>query len=223
LSGIEVHLPQKDRLRYTNIFDVTLDGKRCLQWMASCPHTCIKNTGYWYEFYRNKPGDESYTPRYEVIFGWDSHQDIHLKCGSQPFGSYLRGHIKGCMAIRSSPQSEWQKPDISKVGDFITCQMYYTSNITREDYLPEMVEILKCGLLALLKLDLIGLDTQVYLEDHSHDWNSYLCHPFLPLQAEKILRVLLLPSEEVLRRFRTYSRYGKDYTDKEKALACFQI
>ena len=208
---------------YTDIFDARTGGKPCTQWMASSPSTKITNTGYWHDFWRGREGDKEYAPRREIILGDHSHDEMHEAHGTQPFGSYLRGHINGCMGIRTSPDAPIHKPDTSRWKPYITCQMYYTSNITREDYVPRMATILRDGLETMLAARLIDRDTKVYLENHCHDWNDYKCHPFVILTASQVIDAMNLPRAEAIYRLRAYSEYGTQHTDRARALSAFEL
>lgn len=112
---------------------------------------------------------------------------------------------------------EWfEKPEHLFPERWITCQQYYKSDKRLGvDFTFLQYKIDVYCLTRLLDGRWIKPSTKVYLEDHSHNWKAYLCHPFIVFEAETILEALNRP--DGLERFREYSKYGKEYDDVEKA------
>lgn len=191
----------------------------CFQWMVSCPGATM-DTGYYHGFYRGKPERVEYAPRCEILFSVDAHETTHERWGTQPFSSYLRGHINECMGA-SKGEKQFSKPIHLFPKRFITCQQYYKSDLKPgADFTPIQHRIDVYCLSRLLEEGWIKASTPVYLEDHSHDWKSYICHPFITVEAGKIVEALKRP--DGLDRFREYSKYGKEYDDIERAIRCFE-
>lgn len=203
------------------IFNVFIDHPdvrkgACNQWMVSCPGIAM-DTGYYHEFYRDKAGSVAYQPRCEILFSGDAHQSKHNLWGTQPFSSYLRGSTGGCMGVASG--EEWfEKPEHLFPERWITCQQYYKSDKRPGDFTYLQYKIDIYCLTRLLDGHWIKPSTKVYLEDHSHDWKAYICHPFIVFEAEEILEALNRP--DGLKRFREYSLYGKQYDERERAVRC---
>lgn len=233
-----VYIPQWQILSSGNMFDMHIikhhnpdyaEGA-IRSFMISCPGENML-TGYQHKFYRTKPDEVNFTPKCEILFGTlrkidggtESHDVTHEDVGTQPFGSYLRGHIN--MNYGIIVNENWITPDIEEFKPFITVQQYYKSDLMQGvDFLPQQVIITTYGLRKLLDSGLIKSNTMVNLEDHSHPWDRYICHPFVLIPAGKIVKIYdLFPKPEVLSRWRIFSEWGKTYTDKDKALNCFKI
>ncbi|MDP3353733.1 MAG: hypothetical protein Q8S44_08340 [Flavobacteriaceae bacterium] len=219
-----VYFPQWQNLTSRDMFNIIPEyiiGK-VKSFMISCPGENML-TGYNHSFYRQKVDEVIFKPRCEVLFGNESHDITHERIGTQPFGSYVRGHLDYSSGIIIN--GEWVSPDIDKSKHFVTVQQYYKSDLKPGiDFLPQQVDMTALAIRKLIDTGLISQETQVNLEDHSHPWDKYICQPFVLIPAKKIVDLYdKLPKHEVLSRWRIFSEYGKTYTNKDKALNCFNV
>jgi hypothetical protein len=220
----KISVPQHHVLSGSDIFNLSLAEGKVDQFMISTPEG-IHDTGYWHTWYRNTKDVPKVKPPFkcEVLFGVNktSHEQLHLKYGTQAFGSYLRGHINAGERIKI--KGEWVRPTKETVSfPFIVIQQYYRSDWRPKiDYLPTQLRMDRYGIAKMLEAEIIASDTMVYLEDHSWFWDQFICDPFCPVPAGKLAQFLNSPNAEL--KFREYSRYGKDYADLNKVLNLFQI
>lgn len=182
-----IHVLQRDKLVGPDIFSLSLDGKLVDILMVSCPGINM-STGYWEKFYKSRGGNREFTPRVEVIFGFGNHDPIHSNVGTQPFGSYYRGHV-----YRAS-EPEHAKSDSQRVGvDYVMFQNYWRSpHFPGKSFALEQAKIAYCGIKAMLRLGYFRPGTPLYLQDHSRPWDSYRLDPFWLVSAENAAQSFLL-------------------------------
>lgn len=182
-----IHVPQRDKLAGSDIFSLRLDGKLVDILMISCPGVNM-STGYWKKFYKIREGNRKFTPCVEVIFGLEKHDSVHEDVGTQPFGSYYRGHVYRA----SDPQHA--EDDNQRVGvDYVMFQNYWRSpHFPGKSFALEHAKIAYCGIRAMLKLGYIKPDTPIYLQDHSRSWGCYRLDQFWLMSAENATQAFLL-------------------------------
>lgn len=228
----ETYFPQWEYLDFTDIFNVKnvkainheMINVKVISFMISCPWQNML-TGYQHKFYRSKLDEVIYRPRCEILFGTniEPHDVTHEKFGTQPFGSYLRGHINLIFGI--IVDGKWITRNIDEFRPFITIQQYYKSDkMLGVDFLEQQLDITTFGIRKMLDVGLIYPKTLVNLENHSHPWDQYKCHPLIFIPAKKIVDLYdKLSRDKVMERWRTFAEYGISHVDKEKALRCFDI
>jgi len=215
LSSVKVSIPQKEVLQGEVICDLKINSFKVDQFMISVPNYNMI-TGYWHEFYRNREGSKEYSPRTELLFMTQnkSHELLHLNCGTQPFGSYLRGHIGDDQAHNIVIDGKIQKNQI--LGDCITIQQYYYS-VWRPNvnFFDMQVEMNKIGMTKLLESGYLQPDLKIYFENHSHPWEKYLCNPFFPMTALNVFKLMQLPIYELKQKWKVLAEFGTKHIDQE--------
>lgn len=210
-----ISFPQSNILSGKNIFDLKLNDKlKVTQFMISVPPYNMV-TGYWYDFYRNKVDKRNYSERVELLFGVPpmSHDEIHVAYGTQPFGSYLRGHIynNGFVSdkIRNYP--------FETKENVIIIQQYYKSNLRPNiNYLDTQVKMNKVGFMNLVDTAVMQKDDLIYFENHSHNWDEYICNPFYAITVCDWCKLFSLPLYELTKRWKVFADYGITHTDFTK-------
>lgn len=182
-----IHVPQRDKLAGSDIFSLKLDGKFVDILMISCPGVNM-STGYWKKFYKNMESNREFTPRVEVVFGIGRHEPVHSNMGTQPFGSYYRGHV-----FRVS-DPEHARDEGQRVGvDHVMTQNYWRSpHFPGKSFAFEQAKIAYCGIKTMLRLGYFKPDTQLYLQDHSRPWECYRLDQFSLVSAENAVQAFLL-------------------------------
>jgi len=187
-------------------------------WMVSCPPAWIK-TGYTGNFYKLSDEGKPFTPRVEVLFGnhIHDHNSIHVVRGTQPFGSYLRGHTNSGRELPEMfPQRNY---------DFIDIQHYYTSDLVLGDFTEDQVYMTYFGLKVLLQEGYIREEDPVLCFDKSWPIDKYLGEDvFLTPSVGDVLRLWKeTPYPEALRRWKRFAEWGKTYEDRSLALSFLKV
>lgn len=228
-----VHIPQKPYIEGSHIFDMKMEDPLLPKktdvkdlpwsdpvrtWMVSCPPAWIQ-TGYTGNFYKLSEEDKPFTPRVEVLFGnyIHDHNSIHVIRGTQPFGSYLRGHTNSGRELPETfPQRNY---------DFIDVQHYYKSDLVPGDFAEDQVYMTYFGLKILSQEGFIRTGDPVLCFDKSWPIDKYLGEDvFLTPSVEDILRFWEeTPYEEALHRWKRFSEWGKAYEDRSMALNFIRV
>lgn len=223
-----VYVPQRRHLKGDHFFNMTLDDPllpkktkvknapwdaRLFSWMVSCPPSWVK-TGYTGNFYKTGGEDKPFSPRIEILLGNFIHDhDITQKArGTQPFGSYLRGHVNTCRGLFPTD------PVLPKrTYNFFEVQHYYTSDKVHGDFTEDQVYQTYFGLKVLLQEGFIREDFQVFCFDKG--WGKYMSNPFITPSVGEIIRFWeKTPYAEALVRWKKFAKYGKTYSDADEAL-----
>jgi len=248
LQQQKIFIPQKQYLKGTNIFDLFINDPklqqpgRVGQFMISVPGFNICD-GYWNWFYKRKPEiPDNIELRSEILFGGnlESHDLVHLARGTQPFGSYLRGHV--LFDIKQFKEFEpnetfppfdhkmffykTKKMSYSDHEQHIVLQQYYQSHFHYPNacLLYPQLEITYRGLQTFLRSGYINESTLVDLKDHTWYWDRFIGDPTILIPAGKIINWFeSLSRKEVEIRFKEFWKYGKLHLDKTKALKCFEL
>lgn len=224
----DVYVPQRKYLKGNHFFNMTLEDpllpkktkvknapwdNKLNTWMVSCPPAWLK-TGYTGNFYRFGDDDKAFTPRIEMLFGnyIHDHDIIHRMRGTQPFGSYLRGHLNSCKGFDGFAERTY---------NFLDIQHYYTSDRIQGDFTEDQVYMTYLGLKVLLFEGFIRPNFHVLCFDKSWPIDHYIVDDaFLTVSVKTILDFWeQTPYNATLERWRNFSNWGKTYTDKRLALS----
>jgi len=228
-----VKVPQRAYIRGDHLFNAVMDDPLLPKktdvkdlpwtapirtWMVSCPPAWIK-TGYTGNFYKLSDEDKPFTPRVEVLFGnyIHDHNSIHVVRGTQPFGSYLRGHTNSGRELPEMfPQRNY---------DFIDVQHYYNSDLVPGDFTEDQVYMTYFGLKVLLQEEFIKEEDPVLCFDKSWPIDKYLGEDvFLTPTIGDVIRLWeKTPYWEALRRWKRFAEWGKTYEDRSLALSFLKL
>jgi len=197
-----IHIPQIDQLSGSDIFNLELNGKPVKQFMLSAPpHNLV--AGYWHNFYRNSEKVISYEPRVEILFGnSEPHEFSHEAVGTQPFGSYLRGHI--------NDKLDDDKLDNSIKGKYFIIQQYYKSNLMPGKSFFDIQVEMNYSLIHLFEVGLVPVNANIYFQNHSHDWDGYAYDPTYFMSTTDVVKLLSLPVNELKDIWRLIESNGID-------------
>lgn len=204
-------LPKK-----TDVKNAPWDNKLST-WMVSCPPAWIR-TGYTGNFYKMSHEEKPFTPRIEIILGnfIHDHNIIHKIRGTQPFGSYLRGHLNSCKGLEGFPKRTY---------DFLDVQHYYLSDKVAGDFAEDQVYMTYLGLKVLLKERFVHEDFPVLCFDKSFPLDKHIVDDcFLTVRLGDILRFWeQTPYAEALIRWKKFAEWGKTYSDECLALSFLNV
>ena len=228
----KIYVPQKRYLKGSHFFNMTLedpllpkktDVKDCPwdnkldTWMVSCPPAWIK-TGYTGNFYKMSDEDKTFNPRIEILLAnfIHDHNIIHRARGTQPFGTYLRGHLNSCRGLDGFAKRTY---------DFVELHHYYTSDKVSGDFMEQQVYMTYLGLKVLLQEGFIREDFQILCFDKSWPVDKYVVDDaFLTVPVGDIIRFWEeTPYAEALTKWRNFAEWGKTYTDERLALSFLNV